>query len=78
MPCKSNNPALGRMIKTTGSVADQKKAMDDAAKATQKAKDEAAKYYLELEKLASNERIKLIEAKVTLNTEELEVQDRDC
>lgn len=59
------------MIKTTGSVADQKKAMDDAAKATQKAKDEAAKYYLELEKLASNERIKLIEAKVTLNTEEL-------
>lgn len=59
------------MIKTTGSVADQKKAMDDAAKATQKAKDEASKYYLELEKLASNERIKLIEAKVTLNTEEL-------
>ena len=59
------------MIKTTGSVADQKKAMDDAAKATQKAKDEVSQYYLELEKLASNERIKLIEAKVTLNTEEL-------
>ena len=59
------------MIRTTGTVAEQKKKMDEAAKATEKAKDEAAKYYLELEKLASNERIKLIESKVTLNTEEL-------
>ena len=60
------------MIKTTGSVAEQNKKLDEAAKASAKAKEEAAKYYLELEKLASNERIKLIEAKVTINTAELQ------
>lgn len=60
------------MIKTTGSVAEQNKKLDEAAKASAKAKEEAAKYYLELEKLASNERIKLIEAKVTLNVADLQ------
>lgn len=60
------------MIRTTGSAQEQKKALEENTKATQKAKDLAAQYYLELEKLASNERIKLIEAKVTINTAELQ------
>ena len=60
------------MIKTTGSAKDQQKAFDANAKATEKAKDEAAKYALELEKLASNERIKLIESKVKLDVAEFE------
>ena len=59
------------MIKTTGSLQEQKKAHEEAAKAAEKQKDQALTLRLELEKLYSNERIKLIEAKVTLNTEEL-------
>lgn len=60
------------MIKTTGSLQEQKKAHDEAAKATEKQKDQAAQLRLELEKLASNERIKLIEAKVKLDVAEFE------
>jgi len=60
------------MIRTTGTIQDQKKAHDEAAKAAEKALDNTRKYYLELEKMASNERIKLIEAKVTLNVAELQ------
>ena len=53
------------MIRTT-------KATDEQAKSTEKAKDEAKKYALELEKLASNERIKLIEARVELNVAQIQ------
>jgi len=60
------------MIKTTGSVAEQNKKLDEAAKSAKLAREEGQKWALELEKLASNERIKLIEAKVTINTAELQ------
>lgn len=60
------------MIRTTGSIQDQKKAHEEAAKATEKQRDQAQAFRLELEKLASNERIKLIESKVTLNVAEFE------
>ena len=52
------------------------KAQEDQLKkneaATKKAEEETRKYALELEKLASNERIKNIEARVTLKVAELE------
>ncbi len=55
-------------------VDEQGKAMDEAAKKADKAQEAAAKYALEMEKLASNERIKFIEATVQLNIAELESQ----
>jgi tape measure domain-containing protein len=60
------------MIRTTGTIQDQKKAHDEAAKATEKQKDQAFQLRIELEKLTSNERIKLIEAKVKLDVAEFE------
>ena len=60
------------MIKTTGSLQDQKKAHEEAAKAAEKQKDQAFTLRLELEKLYSNERIKTIEAKVKLDIAEFE------
>jgi tape measure domain-containing protein len=47
---------------------------DKQAKEIDKARKEAEKLALEFEKLASNERIKLIEAKVTLNVAQIEAQ----
>jgi len=60
------------MVRTTGSVAEQNKKLDESAKSAKLAREESAKWALELEKLASNERIKLIEAKVTLNVAEMQ------
>jgi tape measure domain-containing protein len=48
-------------------VDEQTKAMERAAKEAEKAQEKAAQFRLEMEKLASNERIKLIEARVTLD-----------
>lgn len=45
---------------------------DDTAKATREAEKAARDYALEMEKLASNERIKLIEARVALNVAQVE------
>lgn len=66
------NGAWDSMLRVTGTVKDQEKAMAAQAKATEKAKDETAKYALEMEKLASNERIKLIESTVKLDIAEFE------
>jgi tape measure domain-containing protein len=52
------------------------KALDDQAKAAAKAEEETRKYALELEKLASNERIALIEARVQLNIAGLEADTK--
>ena len=60
------------MINTTGSLQEQKKAHEEAAKAAEKQKDQAFTLRLELEKLYSNERIKTIEAKVKLDVAEFE------
>ena len=52
------------------------KAIADQAKEAEKARDKAQQYALELEKLASNERIKNIEARVTLNVTEVQEQTK--
>jgi len=51
---------------------EQEPALKKAADAAKKAEDAAKKYELELEKIASNERIKLIEAAVKLDIAEVE------
>ncbi len=56
----------------TEKVKEQGKATKDTAAETRKAEEAAKAYALELEKLASNERIKNIEAKVSLNIAQLE------
>ena len=53
--------------KASESSKDAAKALADEAKERQRAEEAAQKYALELEKLASNERIKFIEAKVSLD-----------
>lgn len=50
------------------------KATEDAAKAAREAEKAAKDYALEMEKIASNERIKLIEARVALNVAEVEAE----
>ncbi|MEY2653626.1 MAG: hypothetical protein RLZZ524_654 [Pseudomonadota bacterium] len=50
----------------------KEKALAASAAAAQKAEEAAQKYALEMEKIASNERIKFIEAKVTLDVAQLE------
>jgi tape measure domain-containing protein len=52
------------------------KAIADQAKEAEKARDKAQQYALELEKLASNERIKNIDARVTLNVTEVQEQTK--
>lgn len=56
----------------TEKVKEQGKATKDTAAETKKAEEATRAYQLELEKLASNERIKNIEAKVSLNIAQLE------
>jgi tape measure domain-containing protein len=55
---------------------EQAKSMAKQAAETKKAEENAQKFALEMEKLASNERIKFIEAKVTLNIAEVEAQTK--
>lgn len=62
--------------KTSGSAKAQDEALRKQAEAAEKAKEKAQQYALELEKLASNERIKLIEARVTLNVAQIEAQSK--
>lgn len=72
--------AFGRV---DGSLKKSKDAADDNAKAiakqaaeTKKAEENAQKFALEMEKLASNERIKNIEATVRLNVADVEAQTK--
>jgi tape measure domain-containing protein len=59
-------------LNATEKVKDTGKAVKDTAAETKKAEQATRDYKLELEKLASNERIKNIEAKVSLNIAQLE------
>lgn len=59
-------------LNATEKVKDQGKATKDTEAQTRKAQEAARDYALEMEKLASNERIKNIEAKVSLNIAQLE------
>jgi tape measure domain-containing protein len=64
------------MIRTEEAGKKNAKSLDDQAKAAAKAEEETRKYALELEKLASNERIALIEARVQLNVAQLEADTK--
>jgi tape measure domain-containing protein len=60
------------MIVTTKASTEQTEALKKQQAATQKAEESAQKYALEMEKLASNEKIKAIESKVKLDIAEVE------
>lgn len=63
---------LGPLNKTKNKVDEQAKAMAKQAEETRKAEESAKKYAIEMEKIASNERIKTIEARVKLNVAQIE------
>lgn len=63
---------MDAMERTTGSTKAQADELKKTEEAARRAEEAAQKYALEMEKIASNERIKLIEAKVTLDIAELE------
>jgi tape measure domain-containing protein len=67
------SPSFGPV---TDAVRRQGEESDKAAKAAERATEKAQQYRLELEKLASNERIKNIEARVSIRTAELEAQTK--
>jgi tape measure domain-containing protein len=68
---------LGKALeKTVGPSDDVKKAFEAQQKEITRAKEAAEKYQLELEKLAANERIKLIEARVQLNVAQIEADTK--
>ncbi|AXS83256.1 phage tail tape measure protein [Marinobacter sp. Arc7-DN-1] len=64
--------ATGKVNSWTGGVIRSNKSLDDAAEKTRKVINETADYRLELEKIDSNERIKRIEAVVSLDIAEVE------
>lgn len=66
----------GSQKKTKDSADESAKALARQAAETKKAEENAQKFAMEMEKLASNERIKNIEAKVSLNIAEVEAQTK--
>ena len=63
-------------IAVAKAAAETEKALAKQAETTRKAEDEVRKYTLELEKMASNERIKLIETKVKFDVAQLEADTK--
>lgn len=64
--------ATGKVNSWSGTIIKSGKSMDDAAKKTEDLVTNTADYRLELEKIDSNERIKMIEASVSLDIAEAE------
>lgn len=64
--------ATGKINSFSGTIVKSGKAMEDTAKKTEKAVEESEKYRIEMEKIASNERIKNIEANISLDIAEVE------
>lgn len=62
--------------KSSDSGKKQEDALKKQAEAAEKAQEKARQYALELEKLASNERIKLIEARVAINVAQIEADTK--
>lgn len=60
------------MVVTTDATGKQSKAMKEAEDQAKKSADQAAKYELELLRIASNEKIKIIESRFKLNIAEVE------
>ncbi|MBK8191606.1 MAG: hypothetical protein IPK79_14315 [Vampirovibrionales bacterium] len=66
----------GKTVKATGAFAAVSTAAEDNAKKVEKATKEADSFRIKMEEIASNERIKNIEAFVTLNVANLEAQTK--
>lgn len=64
--------ATGKVNSWSGTIVKSGKSMDDAAKKTKDLVNNTSEYRLELEKIASNERIKTIEASISLDIAEVE------
>ncbi|MTI98728.1 MAG: phage tail tape measure protein [Marinobacter adhaerens] len=64
--------ATGKVNSWSGTIVKSNQSLDDAAEKTRRVIDETENYRLELEKIESNERIKTIEATVSLNIAEVE------
>lgn len=62
--------------KATGAGKEQAEQLRKTEEAARKAEERAQKYAIEMEKIASNERIKLVEARVTLNVAEVQEQTK--
>lgn len=62
--------------KATGAGKEQAEQLKKTEEAARKAEERAQKYAIEMEKIASNERIKLVEARVTLNVAEVQEQTK--
>ncbi|MBP8100976.1 MAG: tape measure protein, partial [Burkholderiaceae bacterium] len=73
---KAQDKLAGKLPPTTRETEKQSAAMERQARETAKAEEAAQKYALELEKLASNERIKNIEARVTINVAQIEADTK--
>ncbi|MBK8191415.1 MAG: hypothetical protein IPK79_13330 [Vampirovibrionales bacterium] len=66
----------GKTVKATGAFAAVSTAAEDNAKKVEKATKEADSFRIKMEEIASNERIKNIEAYVTLNVADIEGQTK--
>lgn len=66
----------GKTVKATGAFAAVSTAAEDNAKKVEKATKEADSFRIKMEEIASNERIKNIEAYVSLNVADLEAQTK--
>lgn len=64
--------ATGKINSFSGTIIQSGKALEDTAKKTEKAVEESEKFRIEMESIASNERIKNIEASITLDIAEVE------
>jgi len=64
--------ATGKVNSWSGGIIKSGKSLDDTAEKTEKAIKKSEDYYIQMEKIASNERIKNIEAVVSLNIAEVE------
>ncbi|HCA36841.1 MAG: phage tail tape measure protein [Rhodopirellula sp.] len=64
--------ATGKINSFSGTIVKSGNAMEDTAKKTEKAVEKSEEFFIEMEKIASNERIKNIEAKISLDIAEVE------
>ena len=62
----------GKVNEFSGTIVRSNKSLEDAAKKTQEVIEKTEEYQIEMEKIASNERIALIEGKVSLDISEVE------
>lgn len=68
--------ATGKINSFSGTIVKSGKSVDDAAKKTEELVEKSEDYYIAMEKIASNERIANIEARVSLDIAEVEANAR--